>query len=100
MLDEDLSEASEGDGTSGSDDEEMSLSEPGLDFDDYESNWFILRTKLWRILGYDDKDRLFHDKIQYTWQTNLKIETIGWPVMPLEAFTDSDPHCTTTNELQ
>ena len=25
---------------------EMLLSKPRLDFDDYESNWFILRTKL------------------------------------------------------
>ncbi|KFY80245.1 hypothetical protein V499_00873 [Pseudogymnoascus sp. VKM F-103] len=42
----DLDEESERDWASVSADEELSLSEPGLDFDDYESDWFILRTKL------------------------------------------------------
>jgi hypothetical protein len=89
-----LSEELEGDMTSVSVDEEMSLSEPGLDFDDYESDWFILRTKLWRVLGYR-KDSFIYDRIQNIWQTNREIETIGWPVMPLAAFSDSDLHSTT-----
>jgi hypothetical protein len=98
LTEDDLSEESE-DMAGGSADEEMSLSEPGLDFDDYESDWFILRTKLWRVLGYG-KDRFIHDKIQNMWQTNLEIETIGWPVVPLEAFSDPDAHSTTANCLR
>lgn len=81
-------------------DEEMSLSEPELYFDDhasaYKTDWSILRTKLWGALGYDE---IIHDKIQYIWQTNLEIETIGWPVVPLEAFSDPVLHSTSTNCL-
>jgi hypothetical protein len=77
MQEDDLNEESEGDSVSA--DEEMSLSEPGLDFDDYESDWFILRTKLWKVLGYP----VIHDKIQNMWQKNLEIETTGWPVQSL-----------------
>jgi len=62
IQEDDLSEES-GDRASVSADEEMSLSEPGLDFDDYESDWFILRTKLWKVLGYG-KDLFIRDKIQ------------------------------------
>jgi hypothetical protein len=28
------------------------------------------------------------------WQTDLEIKTIGWPLMPLEAF--ADPHLYST----
>ncbi|KIM92931.1 hypothetical protein OIDMADRAFT_208481 [Oidiodendron maius Zn] len=90
----DFGEESEGDMVSVSTDEEMSLSEPGLDFDENESDWFILRTKLWKILGYQ-KHLLIRDSIQNMWQTNLEIETIGWPVVPLMAFSDPDAHSTT-----
>ena len=81
-------------------DEKMSLSEPELYFDDhastYKTDWSILRTKLWGALGYDE---IIHDKIQYIWQTNLEIETIGWPVVPLKAFSDPVLHSTSTNCL-
>lgn len=43
-------------------DEETSLQELGLDSEDNESHWFILRTKLWRVIGYR-KDQLIHDKV-------------------------------------
>ena len=91
--DEEMSDWSEesGDRASVSSEEEMSLSEPGLDFDDYESDWFILRTKLWKILGYP----VIHDKIQNVWQRNLEMEISGWPVVPLEAFSEPDAHSTT-----
>ena len=85
----DFGEESEGDMVSVSTDEEMSLSEPGLDFDDYESDWFILRTKFWKILGYQ-KHLLIRDSIQNMWRANLEIETIGWSVVPLMAFSDPD----------
>jgi hypothetical protein len=90
MLDGDSSEES-ADEASVSSDEEM----PRLDFDDYDSDWFVLRTKLWRVLGYP-KDQLIHDKIQNMWQTNLEIGTVGWPVMPLEAFCEPDLHSSST----
>jgi hypothetical protein len=59
----------------------------------------VLRTKLWRVLGYP-KDQLIHDKIQNMWQTNLEIRTVGWPVMPLEAFSDPDLHSSTAHEVR
>lgn len=67
---------------------------PGLDFDDYDSDWFVLRTKLWKALGYG-KDMDIHDKIEYMWQTNLEIEMIGWLVLSYDAFCDPVRHCTT-----
>lgn len=65
-----MGKESERDGASVSADEEMPLSEPGLDFDDDESDWFILRT----------------------WQKNLEIETIVWPVVPLMALSNPVAH--------
>lgn len=47
MSDDYLSEGL-GDEVSVSSDEEV----PELGFNDYDSVWFILRTKLWRCLGY------------------------------------------------
>jgi hypothetical protein len=84
-----------GDELSVSSDEET----PELDFDDYDSVWFTLRTKLWRRLGYP-KDQLIHDKIRNMWQNDLEIKTIGWPVMPLEAFSDPDLYSTTANGIR
>lgn len=69
----DLNEESERDWASVTADEELSLSEPGLDFNDFESDWFILRTKLWKVLGY----AVIDDKIQNMWQKKLEIETIA-----------------------
>jgi hypothetical protein len=31
------------------------------------------------------------------WQTNPELETVGWPVVPLEAFSDPKAHSTTAN---
>lgn len=90
MLDGYISEESANE-VSVSSDEEM----PRLDFDDYDSDWFVLRTKLWRVLGYL-KDELIHDKIQNMWRTNLEIRTVGWPVMPLEVFCELDLHSSST----
>jgi hypothetical protein len=94
MLDDYTSEGS-GDEVSVSSDEEL----PELDFDDYDSVWFILRTKLWRGLGYP-KDQLIHDEIQNMWQTDLEVKTVGWPVMPLEAFADPDLYSTTAHGVR
>lgn len=73
-------------------DEEMSPSEPERDYDDYGSDYFILRTKLWKALGYSVID----EKIQNMWQSNLEIKTVGWPVRPLMAFSNPDAHSTST----
>ncbi|EEA23678.1 hypothetical protein TMatcc_006758 [Talaromyces marneffei ATCC 18224] len=66
---------------------------PGLDFDDYDSDWFVLRTKLWKALGYG-RDMDIHDKIEYMWQTNMEIEMIGWPVLSSGVFSDPAQHST------
>ncbi|KAE8553410.1 hypothetical protein EYB25_004792 [Talaromyces marneffei] len=66
---------------------------PGLDFDDYDSDWFVLRTKLWKALGYG-RDMDIHDKIEYMWQTNMEIEMIGWPVLSSGVFSDPARHST------
>ncbi|RHZ63011.1 hypothetical protein CDV55_106198 [Aspergillus turcosus] len=101
---DDLSQESDGAHASAGADEEMSLSEPGLDFpgldfDDYDTDWYNLRTVLWKFLGYDkyENDR---GKIQYMWQTDLEIEAIGWPVVPLAAFCDPELHSTTAKPFQ
>ncbi|KAE8320733.1 hypothetical protein BDV39DRAFT_211386 [Aspergillus sergii] len=96
MQEDELGEEIQGDSAGLSADEEMSSTEPSLDWDDYDSDWFILRTKLWKVLGYR-KDLLIHDKIQYMWQTNLEIEVVHWPIVPLAAFSDPDLHSTTTS---
>ncbi len=68
MREDDLNEESEGNIVNAN--EEISPSEPGLDFDDY-------------------------DKIQNMWQKNLEIETTSWLVVPLMVFSDPDVHSTT-----
>jgi hypothetical protein len=30
------------------------------------------------------------------WQTDLEIGTVGWPVVPLEAFSDPELHSSST----
>lgn len=72
--DEEMSDWSEKSGglASVSSEGEMPSSVPGLDFDDYESDWFILRTKLWKILGYP----VIRDQIQNVWQKNLEMERV------------------------
>lgn len=96
MQEDELGEEIQGDSAGLSADEEMSSTEPSLDWDDYGSDWFIFRTKLWKVLGYR-KDPLIHDKIQYMWQTDLEIEMVRWPIVPLAAFSDPDLHSTTTS---
>lgn len=56
--------------------EDVSLGDLGLDCGDNESDCSILRTTLCRELGYGI-DWCIHNKIQYIWQTNLEIETVG-----------------------
>ncbi|PCG88138.1 Hypothetical protein PENO1_111950 [Penicillium occitanis (nom. inval.)] len=63
--------------------------EPELNDDDFGSDWFFLRTKLWRELRYS-QGQSAHDKVANMWETNLKIEKIGWPILPFEAFADPE----------
>lgn len=94
-MSDDYSSEGSGDEVSVSSDEEV----PELGFNDYDSVWFILRTKLWRCLGYP-KDQFIHDRIQNMWQTDLEIKTIGWPVMPLKAFADPDLYSTAAHGVR
>lgn len=51
------------------------------------SDWHILRVKLWKELHYTPGYSA-HEKIANLWTTNFEIEKIGWPIMPLEAFSN------------
>ncbi|KAB8074581.1 hypothetical protein BDV29DRAFT_156464 [Aspergillus leporis] len=62
---DDSNEESEYTASVSSDDEE-SPREPGVDFNDYASDWFTLQTKLWRALGYGE-DLNSPDRIPYIW---------------------------------
>lgn len=68
--------------------------EPGLDFDEFGSDWLIFRVKLWQALGYGE-NHLIHEGFGHMWQTNMEIEIIGWPVMPSRAFCDPVSYSTT-----
>ena len=83
----------DGDGKSLDDHHKMALHEPGLDFHDYGSDWFNLRRRLWRLIGYGTNTEIF-DRVCHMWQTNLEIETFGWPVLPMAAFLDPNRHST------
>lgn len=74
-------------------DSEMSLNGPGLDFDDYGSDCFNMRRRLWKLLGYKMDD--CHEIItgtKYMWQTNFEIGTFDWPITPMKAFMEPKTH--------
>jgi hypothetical protein len=73
--------------------------EPPTIPDEYRTNWFKLRMRLWRALGYRG-DPTVHVQVQSMWRTNTQIETVGWPVMPLEAYASPIAYSTSTNESQ
>ncbi|KUL85693.1 hypothetical protein ZTR_08908 [Talaromyces verruculosus] len=60
-------------------------------FDDYsqQSDWFLLRLKLWEELQYV-QDKAIYERIANLWQTDFGIENIGWPVVPLNTFGSDD----------
>ena len=76
-------------------DSEMSLDDPGLDldFDKYDSDWFYMRRRLWKLLGYkmDDCPKVIAG-IYHIWQTNFEIEIFDWPIVPMQAFLDPRTH--------
>ncbi|GMG12999.1 unnamed protein product [Aspergillus oryzae] len=95
MQEDELGEEIQEDSAGLSADEEMSFTEPSLDWDDYDSDWFILRTKLWKVLGYR-KDLLIHDKIQYMWQLTWKLRRFAglsclWQRFPIRISTPRPP---------
>jgi hypothetical protein len=71
------------------------LQEMGFDFSDPDCS--ILRTKLWKDLGYG-KALLSFQKIENMWQRNLEIETVGWPVVPSTDF--FQPNSTTAKLVE
>ncbi|EAW21216.1 uncharacterized protein NFIA_063770 [Aspergillus fischeri NRRL 181] len=97
-MEDDWSEESEADNDGMSDDDDTSLSSIS-DFvansDGQKCEQYTLRRKLWRVLGYGKALDINH-KIIYMWQTNLEIKTIGWPVVPLAAFSDPEAYSTST----
>lgn len=86
---------SDGDGGSTDDNREMPLDDPGLDFDEYGSDWFNMRRRLWKLLGYETgiASDVF-SSINYMWQTNFEIKTFGWPVVSIQAFLDPKTYST------
>lgn len=95
MIEDDSDEESDGDHGSWSAEEE--LLKERRQFANYESHCSILRTSLWKFLGYD-KDGNCRYRIPYMWQTNLEIEVVGWPVVPLGAFLVPNWYSTTTGK--
>ena len=67
----------------------MSLDGLGLDIDDYDSDWFHMRRRLWKLFGYkiDDCHKVI-DRTKHMWQTSFEIGTFDWPIIPTEAFMD------------
>ncbi|KAJ5101047.1 hypothetical protein N7456_007099 [Penicillium angulare] len=61
--------------------------------DEFGTDCFIFRIKLWRALGFGESN-LNHEGFGHMWQTDMEIEIVGWPVMPLEAFSDPKPYST------
>ena len=76
-------------------DSEMSLDDPGLDldFDEYDSDCFHMRRRLWKLLGYkmDDGPEVIAGT-HHMWQTNFEIETFDWPIIPMQVFLDPRTH--------
>jgi hypothetical protein len=62
-----------------------------LNYNAFRSDWYFLRTKLWRELHYA-QGKSAHNRIANIWTTNFEIEKIGWPIMPLEAFYDPEDY--------
>lgn len=74
-------------------DSEMSLDDPGLDFDEYNTEWFHMRRRLWKLLGYEMDD--CHEVItrtEHMWQTNHENEIFDWPIIPIQAYLDPETH--------
>ncbi|KAE8553789.1 hypothetical protein EYB25_005171 [Talaromyces marneffei] len=88
----DESEDSEADSSEEEEEEEAVFpGEPELNYNYFGSDWFSLRIKLWRELQYG-QGQFTHDRMASIWRTNLEIEKIGWPVMPLEAYSDPESY--------
>uniref|UniRef100_A0A093UQ52 F-box/LRR-repeat protein 4 n=2 Tax=Talaromyces marneffei TaxID=37727 RepID=A0A093UQ52_TALMA len=89
---EDSEEEASEEGEEEEEDEEVVFpGEPELNYNYFGSDWFFLRIKLWRELQYG-QGQFTHDRIANIWRTNLEIEKIGWPVMPLEAYSDPESY--------
>ncbi|OKL62811.1 hypothetical protein UA08_01872 [Talaromyces atroroseus] len=83
----------------GSNTEEELLPSPALVTNDYKSDRFKLRMKLWKALGYRE-DQMVQVQVQAMWRTTLQIETVGWPVIPSEAFVSPNSYSTSANEAE
>jgi hypothetical protein len=70
--------------------------DPRFEFNDVGSDWFKFRVALWRSLGYSGGYRI-KKQFDNMWQTNMEIKIIGWPVVPLKAFCESEPYSTSAH---
>ncbi|MDI1492482.1 MAG: hypothetical protein OHK93_003696 [Ramalina farinacea] len=76
---------------------DVSLDDPGLDldFDEFDSDWYRLRRRLWKLLGYEMEVMTeILTGINHMWQSNFEIETFDWPITPMSAFLDPQTHST------
>ena len=67
---------------------DMPLGDHALDLEDYGSDYFHMRRRLWKVLGYGIKSTSNVRGSNYMWQTNMEIKTFGWPVCSMETFLD------------
>ncbi|KAE8320784.1 hypothetical protein BDV39DRAFT_211329 [Aspergillus sergii] len=77
-------ERTEREGTFASSDEEPSF--PDTDDEDSYFDWDSSMLKVWRALNYEEYDESTVEQFQYMWETNLEIQTVGWPVVSTDAF--------------
>ena len=75
-------------------DPEKLIEEDILDEDEYECvrDQFEMRRRLWKLLGYAGLDSDVISNLLAMWETDFEIKTFGWPVIPMESFSDSKRH--------
>ncbi|EXV06740.1 hypothetical protein X797_001461 [Metarhizium robertsii] len=55
----------------------------------YSPDWESFPRDFGAALGYEEEVTFeMHDRIRHMWRTNIELELVGWPVVPLESFID------------
>lgn len=53
----------------------------------YSPDWESFPRDFGAALGYEEEVTFeMHDRIRRMWRTNIELELVGWPVVPLESF--------------
>lgn len=89
--DEEISSDESDDGEDAEEEEVVFPGEQELNYNYFGSDWVSLRIKMWRELRYGPGPSAY-DRFASIWRTNLEIEKIGWPVIPLEAYADPESY--------